>query len=304
MAAVVTKGLTKYYGASRGVEDLSFSVKEGGIFGFLGANGAGKTTTIRLLLGLISPTRGDLIIFGGCIKKNRREILQMTGYLPGELRLYPQVTGERLLAVSSSFYPRGTAGRERALEALELAPKDLHRPFGEYSLGMKQKLGLVQALQHKPRLLILDEPTTGLDPLIRKNVHQLLQEVNREGTTIFLSSHNLSEVEDCCDEVAILFQGRLVVWERLDMMKEKRHSTMTVHFSREIKEEELEITGIQRLSFSKQKAILQVRGDIQAVLKKFSVLPVISLEIRPASLEEIFWEHYNLGVDDPALCHI
>lgn len=292
LAAIKTQGLTKYYGLSRGVEDLSFSVAQGSIFGFLGANGSGKTTTIRLLLGLLFPTRGQLNLLGLSIQKNRQEILKEIGYLPGEFRLYPHLTGEGLLDLAASFYPQGQAGREQALEALELSRKDLQRPFQTYSLGMKQKLGLLQAFQHKPSLLILDEPTTGLDPLIRRNVYQLLQEVNDLGTTVFFSSHHLSEVEDCCDEVAILNQGRLVVWESLALLKDQRPSQVSVRFSQKLEQEALHMDGIRVLSFTGEAALLEA-AHLQPLLEVLSFLPVTSLEIRRASLEEIFWEYYQ-----------
>lgn len=298
MTVIKTHDLTRYYGSICGVKELSFCVPEGSIFGFIGANGAGKTTTIRLLLGLIKPNRGEIEILHQDLARNKTSILQEVGYLPGELHLYPHVSGERLLNLFASFYHQGFRGRKRALEALELSKKDLKRPFRDYSLGMKQKLGLVQALQHQPELLILDEPTTGLDPVIQRNFHQLIEEVNGGGTTIFLSSHNLPEVESCCDEVAIICHGELVARESLGVMKEERWTTIEVSFSSEVDREDLFIPGTKLITYKNGEATLELEGDIKSVLARFSLLPLSSLEVKEASLEEIFLDYYDGGVGD------
>lgn len=297
MAAIKTHDLTRYYGPICGIEGLSFYVPDGSIFGFLGANGAGKTTTIRLLLGLIRPSRGDLTILNQD-HTNRSAILQKIGYLPGELNLYPDVSGERLLDLFSSFYARGLGGRKRALEALELSKRDLKRPFREYSLGMKQKLGLVQAIQHQPQLLIMDEPTTGLDPIMQRNFHQLIQEVNREGATIFMSSHNLPEVERCCDEVAIIYKGQLVARKGLDAMKEERFTTIEISFTTEVERGDLAIVGARLMRQKSREATLELEGDISCVLERLSHLPLSSLQVKRASLEDIFLDYYDRGADD------
>lgn len=297
-----TCDLTRFYGSVCGVRDLSFTVQEGSIFGFLGANGAGKTTTIRLLLGLIAPSRGEIEILGQKLETNRSSILQEIGYLPGELNLYPHVLGEDLLNLFSSFYySKGRVGRKRALEALELAERDLRRPFGEYSLGMKQKLGLVQALQHQPQLLIMDEPTTGLDPVMQRNFHALIREVNREGTTVFMSSHNLAEVESCCDEVAIVYKGQLVAKESLLAMQEERATTIKVLFREDVPKEGLDIPGTDLVACTGRRAVLEVDGEISPALERLSLFSVSSLEVNPVSLEEIFLEYYDTGADDSEL---
>ncbi len=301
MPAMRICDLTRYYGAVCGVRDLSFTVQEGRIFGFLGANGAGKTTTIRLLLGLIAPSRGEIELLGQKLETNRFSILQEIGYLPGELNLYPHVLGEDLLDLFSSFYSKGRVGRKRALEALKLTEKDLRRPFGEYSLGMKQKLGLVQALQHQPRLLIMDEPTTGLDPVMQRSFHALIREVNREGTTIFMSSHNLAEVESCCDEVAIVYKGKLVAKESLLCMKEERVTTIKVLFREDVPKEDLDIPGTDLVACTGRRAVLEVDGEICPALERLSLFSVSSLEVNPVSLEEIFLEYYDTGAGDSEL---
>ena len=195
MAAVIElTGLTKRYGATVGIQQLDLRVEAGEVFGFLGPNGAGKTTTIRCLVGLLSPTGGTARVLGLDPIADHGRLTPQIGYLPGELRLYGELTGAQHLALLGALQGRPTPRREELCERLELTARDLGRPVGEYSHGMKQKVGLVQALQHDPEVVILDEPTEGLDPLVQETFFALVSEASEAGRTVFLSSHVLSEV--------------------------------------------------------------------------------------------------------------
>ena len=207
-SAILTEGLTKSYGPVRGVLDLDLEVREGEVYGFLGPNGAGKTTTLRLLLDFIRPDRGRAAIFGRDVRAQRGEIHRHVGYLPGELALWPELTGRENLA----YLARLRGGVEPAVLAglADRLDVDLSRPFRTYSHGNKQNIGLLQAFMHRPRLLLLDEPTTGLDPLVQQTFYGLLEEVRNESPPVLLSSHILSEAERVCDRVGIIRDGGLV----------------------------------------------------------------------------------------------
>lgn len=206
--AIELRALTKYYGKVRGVEDLSLRVEAGEIFGFIGPNGAGKTTTIRTLLGLIRPTSGQVFIFGRPVPPGGGRLLGEVGYLPSEVAYYPDMTGQELLDYAAGFYPH--VDKRWVQQLVERLQFDPSRRIRTYSLGNRKKLGIIQALLHRPRLVILDEPSSGLDPLIRAELFTLLQELNREGTTIFFSTHVLEEVERLCHRVAMIREGRLI----------------------------------------------------------------------------------------------
>lgn len=291
MHAVEVSGLTKRYGKVVGVDSLTFSVPEGCIFGFLGANGAGKTTTIRLLLGLIFPSEGNIRIFDQEITPRTVDIWRSIGYLPGELRLYEDMVGEDLLDLYASFHRRGSVWRDRALDTLELPRRDLRRRVREYSTGMKQKLGLVQALQHRPHLLILDEPTVSLDPLMRRNFHHVLKAVRAEGTTVLMSSHDLSEVERCCEWAAIIRDGRLLSVRSLYDPSEQRPFEIIVTFSTPV--QQVDLPNVEVRHENGNRMVLQVTGDLRPVLRRLAELPVIDLECRRVSLEHIFLAHYG-----------
>ncbi|MBX7246116.1 MAG: ATP-binding cassette domain-containing protein [Candidatus Sumerlaeaceae bacterium] len=211
MSVIDAHGLTKSYDGHRAIENVSFSVSKGEIYGFLGPNGAGKTTTIRLMLNFIRPTRGKLRIFGEFPGKGGPSLRRRIGYLPGEIGLYEHMRGDHALA----FY-RDLSGGQAPLhdwicEAIRLSPADRQRRIKTYSKGMKQKLAIAQAVQHDPDLLILDEPTTGLDPLVQADFNEVLHELKNRGKTIFLSSHVLSEVQTLCDRIGVLMDGRLIL---------------------------------------------------------------------------------------------
>jgi len=210
---IETQGLTKYYGKTRGIEDLNLSVKEGEIFGFLGPNGAGKTTTLRLLLDLIHPSSGQAKIFGLDSHKDNLEIKQRIGYIPGELNLYRNMRGRDLLNYLARFY--NGLDSVFIIGLTKRFKLDLERKIKTYSKGMKQMLGVIQAFMNDPDLLILDEPTSGLDPFMQQEIYNLFRETKEKGKTIFLSSHNLYEIQKICDRVGIVREGHLVAIENI-----------------------------------------------------------------------------------------
>ena len=208
MYAIETKNLTKSYGNSRGIVDVNLSVKEGEIFGFVGPNGAGKSTTIRTLLNFIFPSSGEGKIFGKDIVKESSEIKKILGYVPSEVKFYDEVKVKDIINYSAIFY--SDCSREEIEYLCEKLEVEVEKKMGELSLGNKKKVAIVQALIHRPKILILDEPTNGLDPLMQKKLFQILLEENKKGTTVFLSSHNLVEVENFCHRVAVIKEGKII----------------------------------------------------------------------------------------------
>src|SRR6187431_2886174 len=245
MAAIETHGLTKIYGARRGatpdlsrglwaapaLADLDIAVRDGEIFGFLGPNGAGKSTTIRLLLGFLHPTAGAGRMLGLDIVRDSVAIRRRIGYLPGGIALYDAMTGEGLLDYLAELSGRRPVRRAELCERLELSPRTLGRPVRDYSRGMRQKIGIVQALQHDPELAILDEPTEGLDPLMQRAFYGILDDLRAAGRTIFFSSHVLYEVERVCDRVVIVRQGRLVALEDIPSLLARRKRNVEIRLS-------------------------------------------------------------------------
>jgi len=215
--SIVTSNLTKYYNAFTGLVDLDLSVSEGEIFGFLGPNGAGKTTTIRLLMGLIKPTRGSVFLMGHELRDSRLFVLKNIGYLPGDPGFYTDVTGNEYLVYLMKL--RAGGRRHGAWHRLDELKKefniDYKKKIAGYSKGIRQILGIIQAFMHGPRLIILDEPTSGLDPVMQERFYRLVEREKEEGRTVFLSSHNLNEVERICDRVGFIKNGRLMTIERL-----------------------------------------------------------------------------------------
>jgi ABC-2 type transport system ATP-binding protein len=227
-AVINAVNLTKYYGRRRGIEDVTFSVQKGEIFGFLGPNAASKTTTIRALVGLVHPQRGRTTLFGQPVDQVDRRRL---GFVPGELSLFESMTGAQLLDYLAALTHRPSLRRNTLLERFAFSRQDLIRPIRHYSRGMKQKLGIVQALQHDPVLLVMDEPAEGLDPLMQQEFYSLLHELRANGRTIFISSHLLWEVERICDRVAIIRDGRLVATEHTDTLRQRSARRVDVRFA-------------------------------------------------------------------------
>jgi ABC-2 type transport system ATP-binding protein len=294
MAIVELDRLTKRYGKRRGIEEVTFSIEEGEIFGFIGPNGAGKSTTIRLLLHLIRPTSGSARVFGKDIVRESRDIRRETGYLPSEAHYYGDMNAAELLRYSASFYGRLDESRMRRLaERLDL---DLSRRIADLSLGNRKKVGIIQALLHRPRLLILDEPTGGLDPLMQHVFFDLLLEERERGATIFFSSHILGEVQRLCGRVAIIRDGRIVRVESVSELVRSSFKTVTMTFAADSRPQpvrEADLPGVIRQDISGQVQTLFFNGNIRDLLHYAGRLPLADIRIVEPSLEEIFMHEYK-----------
>ena len=287
MKAVKTENLTKYYGKHRGVIRLNLSVEQGDFFGFIGPNGAGKSTTIRLLLGLISPTEGNAEILGKCIKTNSTEVLRDLGYLPSEAFFYKGLRVKELLRLSADL--RGLNCEKEAAELCERLDLDPTRKIGELSFGNRKKVGIVCALQHRPELCILDEPTGGLDPLIQREFYKILTERNRQGTTVFLSSHVLSEVERYCRTAAVIREGKLLVCDEVEKLSHTGAKDVTLR-------------GVSDFGTLPNATDLRREGDTvrflytggaEALLKDLSALRFHDFTVTDPDLEEVFMHYYE-----------
>ncbi|WP_342515135.1 ABC transporter ATP-binding protein [Sporosarcina sp. FSL K6-1522] len=291
MNVIEVKNLTKRYGKARGISDVSFTVREGEIFGFIGPNGAGKSTTIRTLLSLIYPTSGSATIFGKDIIADAPEIKKEIGYLPSEVFYYDNMKVKDLLKYSASFYKKDCS--QRMKELAELMELDLNRKIDDLSLGNKKKVGIVQGLLHEPKLIILDEPTSGLDPLMQHKFFDLLKEENRKGATILFSSHILSEVQRLCDRVAIIKEGKLIKLEKMSTLNENNYKKFHVETSTEMKKDYFKMEGVTDLVADTHKATFLFKGDMNAVIQKMAAVPISNLEVEEPDLEEIFLHFYE-----------
>jgi len=292
---IETFGLTKLYpGGVIGIEDLSFAVQAGEIYGFLGSNGAGKTTTIRLLVNLIFPTAGRAAIFGKDAVKNRLEIAVDIGYIPGSIKPQRHMTGEEFLAYMGSFYHRPDLDYRRELLArFGFSGRDLKRQIKNYSSGMAQKISIIQAFQHRPRLLILDEPTEGLDPVMQHTFYGLLRDYRQGGGTVFLSSHHLREVEQVCDGVAIVRKGKLVAVEKVKDLLVSMARPIEVQFKDRVERADLECPAWEIVRFEEQRLSARLTGDIDRVIKLLARFPVADISLPNLSLEEVFLSFYQ-----------
>jgi ABC-2 type transport system ATP-binding protein len=290
---IETKKLTKYYGKTRGVENLDLKIKEGEIFGFLGPNGAGKTTTIRLLLRLINPTSGKAFIFGQEVRASYIKVLGDIGYLPGDLSLYDKMTGKQLLKFAGSFYRNDFKKFQK--EAAERLRCELNTPFKKLSSGNKQKIGVLLAIFHKPKLLILDEPTSGLDPLSQNDFYKILFDLKKMGTTIFFSSHNLPEVEKICDRIGIIKEGNLVDVETIEEVRSHRRKEVEIHFDGSYKKEDFsQIEGIEILEAREDYLhMLAKNSAIMPILKLLNNYKIKDIDFSYPDLEEVFLKYYE-----------
>jgi len=296
--AIETVGLTKRYGKNRGIEDLELRVEQGEIFGYLGPNGAGKTTTIRLLLDLIRPTSGRAAIAGLDSRSQSLEVRRITSYLPGELKLPPRSTALAFI----SYLGRIRRGVDRkAVDTLaERLELDLHRKIGDLSKGNKQKVGLVAAFAPDPALLILDEPTSGLDPLRQQDVLQLIRERAAAGRTVFLSSHELDQVEHVAERVGIIRDGRLVAVEAISALKQRSVRRVEVRLSDGVPDAERlrNVPGVRDVAVADGVAHLTVEGAMDALVKELARFPVQSLTSEAPELDEIFLTYYGQSHGD------
>ena len=299
MAVIETRGLTKQYGRqlAPALGDLDLTVESGEIFGFLGPNGAGKSTTIRLLLGFLHPSAGVAHVLGHDIDRGSVEIRRRTGYLPGGIAFWDGLTGERLLDELAAMSGRAPTRRSALLDRLELADA-LHRPVRDYSRGMRQKLGIIQALQHDPELAILDEPSEGLDPLMQRAFYEILEELRAAGRTIFFSSHVLSEVERICDRVAIVRSGRLVALEDVAALLARRRRNVELRFDGDAPMLDF-VPGVSDIHVNGDRLTCGLEGDVAPFLAAIAFAKIHDLTIEPASLEDAFLEFYADDVVTP-----
>jgi ABC-2 type transport system ATP-binding protein len=289
-ALVKTEGLTKFYGKVVGVQDLDLEVFRGELFGFLGPNGAGKTTTIRLIMGMLKPNRGRASVLGLDTWARSVDVKRLVGYLPGEPALYPRMTGEEMIRFVASFDHHGEeSGRELA-RRLEL---DLDRRTEGYSRGMKQKLAIVLALMKDPPLLIMDEPTNGLDPITQHALYETLNEMREGGTTVLFSSHNLPEVERLADRVGIIRQGRLAGTERIEDLRSMHLRNVEAIYSGEPPEGLDRLDGVTGIERAGNRVQLKFKGDLNALLSLMTTRELHDLTIGHANLEDIFLEFYS-----------
>ncbi|MBP1635646.1 MAG: transporter related [Acidobacteria bacterium] len=293
---IAIEGLTKHYGRVRALSDLSLEVREGEVFGFLGLNGAGKTTTIRLLLDLIRPTSGRARVFGCDCRARSIEARRLVGYLPGEPPFFADMTGERVLALLEAVGGRrvDAAWRGDLLERFDLPHAHLARRIRDYSTGMKRKLALVQAFQHDPPLLILDEPTESLDPLMQEALYALLADLAARGRTVFLSSHVLSEVERVCGRVAVLREGRVALLGSIADLRALAPRRVAVRFASAAPEVPASLPpAFTVLSAGPASWEVEVRGPLGPLLAAASAAPIADLEVHEPRLEEIVVPYYR-----------
>ena len=288
-AAIRTDALTKYYGPVVGVENLSFEVPAGEVFGFLGANGAGKTTSIRMLLDLVRPTSGAASVLGFDCQRQGLEARRQIGYLPGEMPVYPELTGARYLSFLASLGSRvpSRARIEFLLRRFDVSDLDLRRRMRDYSHGMKRKLGLIQALMTDAPVLILDEPTSGLDPLMIEAFSETIDELAKaERTTVFMSSHILSEVDRVCRRIALVRHGHLVAVRTLAELRSEAPRRVTITFSRPVCTELPEMREVTVVVREPQRWVLDARGPLGALLSSINGLPIADIAVAPFTLDD------------------
>ena len=295
MSALEVHSLTKHYGPNRGIEDITFAIPRGEIFGYLGPNGSGKTTTLRCIMGLLRPSGGEMVILGQKVRPYRATQHERIGYLPGEFRIWRGCRAERSLSVLAAL-GRATEARERRRRLADRLQLDLARPVGQLSKGNRQKVGVLYAFQHRPDVLVLDEPTSGLDPLMRQVVLELIREAATEGTTVLLSSHDLSEVSAVCNRAAILREGRLVEVASIASIVQREEHHLKVGFKEGTLMPELpgELRqAVRILHQSPGELHLAYRGDCDRLLRWVASQGVDRIETPRTSLEEAFLGYYS-----------
>lgn len=305
MNALEVKTLTKWYGSARGVEGLSFSIRKGEIFGYLGPNGSGKTTTIRCLMGLLRPTSGECRVLGKRIVPGRATQHTHIGYLPGEFRIWPRLTARKSLRILARL-GHGKKVDKRQEELAERLDLALDRRAGALSKGNRQKVGVVYAFQHQPEVLILDEPTIGLDPLVRQVVLDLIREAAESGATVLLSSHDLSEVAAVCGRAAILREGRLAELASISRIVKQGQRRLKVWFAAGTQAPRLPVDQLPGVRLIQQDLVslhLAYRGSIEQVLKWLAQYPVDRISTPETSLEEAFIQYYNKNLPTGATTH-
>ena len=288
MSIIEIKNLTKYYGKQKGIEEVSFKVEEGEIFGFIGPNGAGKSTTIRTLLSLIYPTSGEATIFGKDIVEFGHEIKEEIGYLPSEVFYYDNMKVIDILKYSASFYKKDCS--KRMYELAKIMDLDLNKKVDDLSYGNKKKVGIVQGLLHEPKLLILDEPTSGLDPLMQQIFFDLIIEENKKGTTVLFSSHILTEVQKLCNRVGIIKDGSIVRVDNIEALKGDNYKRFTIDVNDTTG---FELNGVSDLKIEGDGVNFLFKGDVNEVISLLATKKVNNLVIEEPTLEEIFMHYYQ-----------
>ncbi|MDK2935361.1 MAG: beta-exotoxin transport system ATP-binding protein [Eubacteriaceae bacterium] len=291
MNVIDINGLTKYYGKHKGIEDVSFSVEEGEIFGFIGPNGAGKSTTIRTLLALIYPTKGSATIFGKDCIKYGHEIRRDIGYLPSEVFYYEHMKVLEVLKYSASFYDNVNPARIK--ELADIMDLDLNKRIDDLSYGNKKKVGIVQGLLHEPKLIILDEPTSGLDPLMQQKFFDLIRKENELGATVLFSSHILSEVQKLCHRVAIIKDGTIVDIKDIQEMRRNNYKKVMLEFDGIIDISHFNLPGVTRLTLENNVMEFLYKGDINKIIQRLQGVKLANMLIEEPTLEEIFMHYYQ-----------
>ena len=288
---ISTTDLTKFYGKHRGILDVSLDINEGEVFGLLGPNGAGKTTCIRIFLDFIRPTSGSATILGMDSRSDSVEIRRNVGYLPGDFITYEKLTAEELL----QYFANLRGGHLRKAKALaERFDLDLSRKIGELSRGNRQKVGLIQAFMSDPRLLILDEPTTGLDPLLQQEFHTLVLEEAETGKTLFVSSHVLPEVEVICDRVGIIREGSIVAVEEVSTLRKQTVTKIEIEFGQAISKAEFEgVDGVSEVTIKDHHLSCNVTGSVDSLIKLAARHTVVNIQSGHPALEEVFLTYYS-----------
>jgi len=289
MLAVQTNKLCKNYGQQLGIKDISLEIENGEIFGFIGPNGAGKSTTIRTLLGLLIPSSGSGHIFGEDISTLGHQIRKNIGYLPSEVNYYDEMSGRELLEYHCRFY--NIYEYSEIIKLAELFKFDLDKQINDLSFGNKKKCGIIQAIIHKPKLLIMDEPTSGLDPLMQNVFFELLKDLNKNGTTIFFSSHILSEVQNLCHRAAIIKNGEIKATENIQSLIKKQMKKGVLIFSKIPDQLEFPV-GLQNQNWSGNKLTFEYVGPINNLTKWMSNLDLQDIALEEPELESIFMNYY------------
>lgn len=293
MSIIKVEAVSKYYGAVVGVKELSFNVEEGEIFGFLGPNGAGKTTTIRLLMQLLYPSQGSISLFDKPI--DRRDTLhrENIGYLPGEFTPFRNMSSWQFLNYMAKYRSNPPQLREQLLKRFNFTEQNLHQKIKNLSHGNRQKLGIVYAIEHSPELVILDEPTLGLDPLMQEAFYETIKELHQNGKTIFLSSHNLPEVEKICQQVAIIRDGSIVTVETIENLKRKRPRRLILTVPIQDFAKPPALPGTQLIEQAGNKFTYLIDGEIRSVLRALAQIPVEDILLPEPDLEDIFLTYYQ-----------
>lgn len=284
-------GLSKFYGKTRGIENVNLQVNEGEIFGFIGPNGAGKSTTIRILLNLLFPSGGSARIMGMDVTTEAVKIKKYIGYIPSDANAYTNMNVNEFLTYCQRFYNITDNGK--IIEYADMLELDRGRRIGELSMGNRKKVAIIQSFIHNPRLLILDEPTTGLDPLMQARFFELLRSENRKGLTIFFSSHILSEIEMLCKRVAIIRDGQIIKVEEIENLRKKQLKYVRIIFRENANAEEFRINGITSLNRQASTLSFMFSGNINELLSSVAAYQPEDLTIQEPSLEEIFMHYYE-----------